>query len=154
MKKRLVCMALALALMLPLIPSAYALTDLSVYATSSFDKEYDVYSGPGTYYYRAANGAATYGYGGVRIYGVVGDWVMIGYGFGNNKFRIGYVSKDCLNHTKYVNDPINYNLTFTGVTAYTNDNCYITDDPVINNDFICKRHRFCLIVCNIHHCCF
>ena len=138
MKKRLVCVLLALALMLPLMPSAFALTDLNIYAESSFDKEYAVYSGPGVYYYRANNGRASYGWGGVRVYGVEGDWVMIGYGLSNGAYRIGYISKDCLDHTKYVTGSINYNLTFDGVTAYPNNNCYITDDPVMYNDFLCQ----------------
>ena len=138
MKNRLICLVLALALTLPLIPSAFALTDLSYYAESSFDKEYAVFSGPGVYYFRANQGRANYGYGGVRVYGVEGDWVMIGYGLSSGAYRIGYISKDCLDHAKYVNGAINYNLTFSGVTAYPNNNCYITDDPVMYNDFICK----------------
>ena len=133
-------MVLALALLLALIPSALAhsLVDLDIYAESSFDKEYPVYSGPGVYYYRANAGRASYGWGGVRVYGVEGDWVMIGYGLSTGAYRIGYISRDCLDHANYVNGSINYNLTFQGVTAYPNNNCYITDDPVMFNDFICK----------------
>ena len=116
MKKRFVCLFLAALLMLPLIPSALALTDLNIYAESSFDKEYEVYSGPGVYYFRANDGRAAYGWGGVRVYGVCGDWVMIGYGLSNGAYRIGYVSSDCLKHTKYVTGSINYNLTFSPVT--------------------------------------
>ncbi len=134
MKKRLVCLALVLVLSMPLFHPAFALTDLNIYATSSFSKGYDVYSGPGTYYFRNGDYQAYYSRGAVRIYGVCGDWVMIGYGFTKNgveSYRIGYVSKDCLNYTNYVNGAINYRLTFNGVTAYTDNNCYITDDPVI-----------------------
>lgn len=55
-----------------------------------------VYSGPGTYYYRANNNKATMGGGVCQIYGVEGNWVLIGYGLSNGNYRIGYVSLDAL----------------------------------------------------------
>lgn len=138
MKKRLFCLIMAFALLLGQVPYASALTDLNVFAKSSFDKGYDVYSGPGFHYYRANNGAARYSSGGVRVYGVCGDWVLIGYGLSGGAYRIGYISRDCLNHMKYVEGAINYSLTFDGVNAYPDDNCYITDDPVLYGKTICK----------------
>ena len=136
MKNRLVCLVLAMALLLGLIPSASAGASLDFWAQSSFDKEYDVYSGPGTFYYRANNGRASYGYGAVRVYGVVGEWTMIGYQLSSGDYRIGYISSDCLSHTKYVTGNINYNLQFDDTVAYADDYCRITDDPVINNKMI------------------
>ncbi|MBR4331065.1 MAG: hypothetical protein IKP72_00130 [Clostridia bacterium] len=55
-----------------------------------------VYSGPGTYYYRANNNKATMGGGSCRVYGVEGNWVLIGYGLSNGNYRIGYVSLEAL----------------------------------------------------------
>ncbi|MBR4359198.1 MAG: hypothetical protein IKP32_01080 [Clostridia bacterium] len=133
MKKRLLCAALALILMLPLTPGALAVSSLDVYATGSFNQSYPVYSGPGLNYYRANNGKATYGGGAARIFGVDGDWLMMGYQLSNGDYRIGYIEKDALNHLNYVNGVINGRLVFSNITAYANDDsCYVTDDPIIN----------------------
>ena len=136
MKKRLVCLALAIALLLPLMPSAMAISSLDVYAISSFDKSYPVYSGPGKHYYRANDGKASYGGGAVRVYGITGDWVMIGYQLSNGNYRIGYVDKDALNHAKYIDGVINGRLEFANIKAkVVTDRCYMTDDPVISVKF-------------------
>ena len=133
MKKRLLCAALSLMLLLPLMPGALAVSSLDVYATGSFNQSYPVYSGPGLNYYRANNGKATYGGGAARIFGVDGDWLMMGYQLSNGDYRIGYIEKDALNHLNYVNGVINGRLVFSNITAYAgDDSCYVTDDPIIN----------------------
>ena len=47
--KKLLCLALILALLLPAAFTAQALTDLSTYASGNFGRSYPVYSGPGDY---------------------------------------------------------------------------------------------------------
>ncbi|MBQ2978257.1 MAG: hypothetical protein IJE17_12290 [Clostridia bacterium] len=134
MKKRLVCLMLALVLVMPALFSAQALTGLNSFAHARFDRGYPVFSGPGEYYYRANNGKAMYGGGGVaRVYGVIGNWIMIGYELGSGDYRIGYITKTALKGMSDVQGKINYNLSFSSSTAWINGNCSLTDDPVINN---------------------
>ena len=134
MKKRIVCLLLALVMLMPALLSAQALTGLNSFAHARFDRGYPVYSGPGEYYYRANNGKAMYGGGGVaRVYGVMGDWIMIGYELGSGDYRIGYITKSALKGMSDVQGKINYNLSFSSTTAWINGNCSLTDDPVINN---------------------
>ena len=135
MKKRLICLALVLALLCSLTVPAMALTGLNVFATARFSKSFPVYSGPGIFYVRANEGKATYGSRGVaRVYGVVGDWVLIGYQLGSGSYRIGYSEMAALNGVYDVTGVINYNLTFTATTAWTTRECQLTDDPVIKNE--------------------
>lgn len=134
MKKRLICLALALILSLCAVCPALALTDLNTFATARFSSSYPVYSGPGSYYFRANNGKATMGAGGVcRVYGVAGDWVLIGYQTGAGIYRIGYIDKSALNKMYDVKGTYNPDLTFSGAVAWTKQLCPITDDPVVKN---------------------
>ena len=84
-----------------------------------------VYSGPGTYYYRANNNKATMGGGVCQIYGVEGNWVLIGYGLSNGNYRIGYISLDALPRMGL---RIPY-LDFQATTRVVNT-VDLTDDPV------------------------
>ncbi len=117
---------------------AAAESALDTYATGSFGKKVNlaVYTGPGFEYVRANSGKASYGGGSCRIYGVTGDWVMIGYGLSNGDYRIGYVYRSALNTLTNVKGNINYSLTFQPYTAYADDYCRVTDDPVMNNKMI------------------
>ena len=133
---------MALTVLLSLTGGAHALTDLSVYATARFSHYFDCYSGPGTYYYRANEGKATYGGGGVaRVYGVTGDWVMIGYQASGGYYRIGYIQKSAMDIIYDVQGTINYNLTFSPVTVWAANDCTLTDDPIINNAAILSIPR-------------
>lgn len=134
MKKRFICLALVLALLLPAL-SAQALTDLSTYASGNFGRSYPVYSGPGEYYYRANSGKATYGGGSARIYGVEGEWIMIGYGMTDGGYRIGYITKDAMSGLTNQKGSIQ-NLSLSSTTMYAMEKCYLTDDPIINNKSI------------------
>ena len=136
MKKKIVSLALLLALILSLPFSARALTSLNVYATARFARSYPVYSGPGEYYSRANSGKAMYGGGVARVYGVTGDWIMIGYGLSDGSYRIGYITKDALPGMTDLKGSLNENLQFSGTTMWAIDNCSLTDDPVINNKSI------------------
>ena len=134
MKRAMLCIMAAVILLAGLIVPAGAESVLDNYATCRFRKNYAVYSGPGMNYVRASNGKASMGGGGVcRLYGVEGQWVLIGYGFTNGGYRIGYISADAMDNIYDVKGNINYYLTFHPYTAYADDSCLVTDDPVINN---------------------
>lgn len=138
-------LALALAFSLPLSVEADELISLDVYATARFSRSYPVYSGPGEFYYRANQGKATYGGGSCRVYGVMDEWIMIGYGMTNGGYRIGYITKDALPGMTNVKGSIDYDLTFTGVTMWALNDCYLTDDPVITMDYSHKIEKGTLV---------
>ena len=142
MKKRVLVFLLALSLLLSVTGGAQALTDLSVFATARFSHYFDCYSGPGVYYYRANEGKATYGGGGVaRVYGVTGDWIMIGYQASSGYYRIGYIEKSALDIMYDVTGTVNYNLSFSSTPVWAAQDCSLTDDPVINNASILSIPR-------------
>lgn len=84
-----------------------------------------VYSGPGTNYYRAANGKAALGGGSIRIFGKEGDWVLIGYGLSNNLYRIGYIERSYLPVDLKIDEMY---LGAQPATVVSEAN--ITDDPI------------------------
>ncbi|MBQ4640817.1 MAG: cadherin-like beta sandwich domain-containing protein [Clostridia bacterium] len=130
--KKLTALLLVLVTMIALAAPALALQNLEYYASAKFTKNYPVYSGPGEEYYRANSGKALYGRGGkARIYGVVGNWVMMGYGLSNGDYRIGYIAKDCLNNMENLTGNINYNLVFDNQVMYTKTDVPLTDDPIV-----------------------
>ncbi|MBQ6803250.1 MAG: cadherin-like beta sandwich domain-containing protein [Clostridia bacterium] len=133
MKKRLACLALLIVLLCSVLLPAQALTSLNTYASARFDRSYPVYSGPGEYYYRANSGKATYGGGVARVYGVTGDWVMIGYGLSGGAYRIGYIPSEAMAGISDIKGNINYSLAFSSTTMWTTEKCSLTDDPIINN---------------------
>ena len=137
MKRRVVCIALLLILCLSLVPEAQAMANLDHYINANFGRSYDVYSGPGRNYYRANSGKAMYGGGAARVYGMEGDWIMMGYQTSGGDYRIGYVHKDALNTAKYVEGTIEP-LYFDHYIAFADDYCRITDDPIINTKMICS----------------
>ena len=138
MKKRALCLMAAAVLLAGLLAPAAAESVLDTYATGSFGKKINlaVYTGPGFEYVRANNGKASYGGGSCRIYGVTGDWVMIGYGLSSGDYRIGYIYRTALDTLTNLKGNINYGLTFQPYTAYADDYCRLTDDPVMNNKMI------------------
>ena len=139
MKRAVLCLMAAVILLTAMIAvPAGAESVLDNYAKGKFNikKTYAVYSGPGEQYVRANSGRATYGGGACRIYGVTGNWVMIGYGLSDGGYRIGYVSADILDTLYNLEGNINYSLTFQPYTAYADNACQVTDDPVIDNKII------------------
>lgn len=131
MKKWFVSM-LAFVLILSMALPAQALVTMGNYATTRFTKTYPVYSGPGEHYYRANNGKALYGgAGSVRIYGVTGNWVLMGYGLSNGNYRIGYVEKGALNTMNGVTGNINYQLVFSNEAMFARAAAPLTDDPIV-----------------------
>ena len=135
--KKLIALLLILVTLIGLCAPAMALRNMEEYASAKFTKNYPVYSGPGTDYYRANNGKALYGKGGkVRIYGLVDNaWVMMGYGLSNGDYRIGYVEKAALDNMTNLTGNINYNLTFDKQAMYTIESAPLTDDPIVK----CKK---------------
>ncbi|MBR4538850.1 MAG: hypothetical protein IKO52_08405 [Clostridia bacterium] len=135
MKRRALCLMAAAVLLAGLLVPAAAESVLDTYATGSFGKKVNlaVYTGPGFEYVRANNGKASYGGGSCRIYGVTGDWVMIGYGLSSGDYRIGYIYRTALDTLTNLKGNINYSLAFQAYTAYADDYCRVTDDPVMNN---------------------
>lgn len=55
-----------------------------------------VYSGPGTYYWRAAEGKASVSNSYCVIYGVENNWALIGYTTSGGAYRMGYISASAL----------------------------------------------------------
>ena len=106
MKRRILCLCLLLALCFSFVPEARALATLDYYFNANFGRSYDVFSGPGRHYYRANMGKAMYGGGAARVYGMEGDWIMMGYQTSGGDYRIGYVHKDALNTAQYVDGTI------------------------------------------------
>ncbi|MBR3107019.1 MAG: hypothetical protein IKH30_07535 [Clostridia bacterium] len=137
MKRRVVCITLLLILCFSFVPEARAMATLDHFFNANFGRSYDVYSGPGKDYYRANMGKAMYGGGSARVYGMDGDWIMIGYQLSNGDYRIGYIHKDALKTAKYLEGTIEP-LSFDHDIAFADNNCYITDDPIINNKIICS----------------
>ncbi len=138
MYKKYLCLALIAVLWLGAFPRALAESPLDSYATGNFGNQqtYAVYTGPGEEYFRANSGKAAYGGGSVRIYGITGDWILIGYGFGGGNYRIGYISKAALPAMNGVSGEVKQELNFTSTPAWADNYCRLTDDPVINNNMI------------------
>ena len=130
--KKLTVLLLAMILLCAAVFPAQALVYLDQYASAKFGKNYPVYSGPGENYYRANSGKALYGSGGTaRVYGVTGNWILIGYQLSNGDYRIGYIAKEAINYMTNVKGNINYNLTFDNTLMFTKTAVPITDDPII-----------------------
>ena len=130
--KKLSVLVLALVMILLAAVPAYALPSIDQYASCTIKKAYSVYSGPGEHYYRANNGKAMYGgAGSVRVFGVTGDWILMGYGLSNGDYRVGYVPAEGLNYISNLRGDINYNLTFGSQVMYTNGVASISDDPIV-----------------------
>lgn len=139
MKKRMVCALLVLCMALGAVVAAQAENlNLRNYAKARFGHGYPVYSGPGWDYYRANEGKATYGGGGVaRVYGVTGKWVLIGYQTGTGIYRLGYIEKKALDDMTVIEGAYDEKLTFSNYTRYIQRDVDLTDDPVIRETPVC-----------------
>ncbi|NLE70173.1 MAG: hypothetical protein GX611_08290 [Clostridiales bacterium] len=100
--------------------------DLPEYQSLRFKEgSYPVYTGPGSNYYRV--GKATVGGGVCRLYGIEGDWLLMGYGTSDGGYRIGYITKDAL-----PGDITAPPLTFSTNQVKLNKEAKMIDDPIIN----------------------
>lgn len=133
MMKKLVSLLLCAALLLSLVPAAFAQKapgDLNSYVTGTFNQGYNVYSGPGEHYYRVND--TRYGSAKCRIYGTVGEWLLVGFGH-SGLYHIGYIPKDALNHCDDLSGKVE-ELSFLSVQDHVYQRgCGLTDDPVLDN---------------------
>ena len=106
-------------------PSGNRNTTLS-YQEYSWSANYDVYQGPGEFYYRQGN--AKFGGGKARIYGTDGDWLLIGYGASNGDYHIGYIHNYKLPSKAKNVRPV----TYAWLPATTKSSVTVTTDPVSN----------------------
>ena len=89
------------------------------------NQKLDVYSGPGTGYYRSASGKASVSTNGsVWIAGRENGWLAIAYETNGGSRRIGYIDMSCLKDNL---NPQSLNLSYT--SASITRACSITDEP-------------------------
>lgn len=87
--------------------------------------KWDVYSGPGTQYYREANGKASVSTNDwIQVFGREGEWVLIQYRVSGAKLRFGYVHQSALADPSLVPE-----LKFESVPL-EQDNDFVTSDPL------------------------
>ncbi len=101
---------------------------LPAYQSFSYTgKAVAVYTGPGTKYLRANSGKANLGGGRVRVWGLDGNWALIGYGLSNNLYRVGYVPKSVIPANLQVPQ-----LVFARRQGTIVSKASLTDDPIVN----------------------
>ena len=131
--KKFASLLLAVIMVLTMVPLSFAEKapgDLNTYATGTFNQGYDVYSGPGEWYYRVND--TRYGSAKCRIYGTVGDWLLVGFGH-SGLYHIGYIPKDALNHCDDLQGTVE-ELNFLNIQDHVfQRGCGLTDDPVLDN---------------------
>ena len=89
-------------------------------------KKYPVYTGPGTEYFRSANGKASVSTNDwIQVFGKIGDWIMIQYDITSSKMRIGYIEANALPKKSDVPS-----LYFEPKPVYVSRNTIITDEPL------------------------
>jgi len=102
------------------------------YTVFSFGERMMVYQAPGDTYYRDGNAAVGIS-NKARLYGTMGNWLMVGYGYSTDKFRIGWVETPTPDKDKRtffsVSDTVG-ELNFDMVIRRTKDECAATYDPV------------------------
>ena len=92
--------------------------------------KYAVYTGPGEYYVRGGNGKAMVSTNDwIQVFGEENDWILIQYNISKGKMRFGWIYASALPVGEYVND-----LDFNAVTAFTNQDVSLTDDPLNSQD--------------------
>lgn len=113
-----------------LLPIAYSseesgmefkLTDVESYRVMN------VFSGPGTKYYRGANGRAMASTNGeIWVCGWEGDWLLIMYDMNNGAARVGYVNKKFIDNRRELEIP---DVEFEYREATLRTDSELTDDP-------------------------
>ena len=91
------------------------------------NESYDVYSGPGKQYIRAADGKARVSTNGpIQVYGAEQDWILISYKTNGGGVRFGYISIDALAEPKKVSKLERYTVGMGKLT----EQCAVVDDPI------------------------
>lgn len=89
------------------------------------NQKFEVYSGPGTDYYRGANGKAAVSTNDwIEVYGTEDGWALVQYAVNNNQFRIGYIQAKHLPETNNVPQ-----MVFLYVQRKIECDTSLTDDP-------------------------
>ena len=128
-KKRLLCLTAALLLaVLPLFSAAEETLDLSRYSLVHLGDRKLVYQGPGKDYFRDGS-AGVGGTNDVRVYGSEGDWLMIGYVYSTDNFRVGWVEAPVSGMETLKEEDVGP-LSFAYLTRTVTDDCAMTYDPV------------------------
>ena len=127
--KTIFCLAAALLFALsPLLAAAQTELDLSRYSLVHLGDRKLVYQGPGKDYFR--DGSAGVGAtNDVRVYGSVGEWLMIGYVYSTDNFRVGWVEQPKTG-MEILSDREVGELSFEYVVRAVTDDCAMTYDPV------------------------
>ena len=138
MLKRFTALILSLVTLSFLLPAgAGPAGDLNDYAICSFSRSFPVYTGPGEDYFRI-DGSAKYGRGSCRVWGVTGDWLLVGFLVKSGKYRIGYITRDALSCAVDPSGKLDRELTFLNQKAtVVKGGAPLTDDPVLNNERFC-----------------
>ena len=130
--KRLCSLFLAALLCAACLPAAAGDFNLKDYSVFTFGERQLVYQGPGETYYRHGN-AAVGASNNARLYGTLDGWLMIGYGYSTDKFRVGWVEIPAADKDKRTvlstSDTVGP-LRFDMVLRTTVDECAATYDPV------------------------
>ena len=134
--KRITALLLLVVLFGTLCVAPATAENLDSYFSARFNKSPAFYTGPGSDYYRANNGKAQYGGGGVaRVYGTENGWLLLGYETAKGNYRIGYFQDKYLSNMTVVSGSgTPRKLNFEYRSASITSTCQITDDPVIKNE--------------------
>ncbi len=104
---------------------------MPMYAKASISGGYNVYSGPGDWYYRSGGAAVA---GGVcRWYGTEGDYVLMGYQYAQGSYRLGYIPRSAIPAGVSVQE---LHFMYEPVTVISAAS--LTDDPVIDPKWLFK----------------
>ena len=91
-------------------------------------KKYEVYSGPGTDYLRAANGKATVSTNDwIQVFGKDGGWILIQYAINKDHMRFGWIPEKALPKSAAVDE-----LRFSWGAATLLTTAAVTDDPLFS----------------------
>ena len=127
--KTIICLLTALLLaVLPPLSLAEAQLDLSQYSIVHLGDRKLVYQGPGKDYYRdgsAGVGADT----NTRVYGYSDGWMLIGYVYSTDNFRVGWVETP-QSGLEWVSEAEIGELSFDWRVRPVADDCAMTFDPV------------------------
>ena len=127
--KTILCLAAALLLAAaPCFARAETELDLSTYSIVHLGDRKLVYQGPGKDYFRDGS-AGVGGTNDVRVYGWDGDWLMIGYVYNTDNFRVGWVERPKAGMETVSKKDVG-ELSFEYVVRAVTDDCAMTYDPV------------------------
>lgn len=108
----------------PAIPTGSQLTATQVKFTGG--QKFEVYSGPGTQYERAANGKATVSTNDwIQVFGQENGYILIQYALSSDQMRFGYITSTAL-----PNNTTASNLYLDFADGTLTQNTYLTDDPL------------------------